>query len=105
MNTKKNDVCVIPTITAEGFPRVIDEAMAFGMTIICTKIGGMKVSLANDEVIFVEPNNTNQIYEALNSIHNDSRILSRYSKKSHARALKIYYTPAYKQHARFLLNI
>jgi len=99
-----SDVLIVPTVIVEGFPRVIDEAMACGKPVICSRLGGMETGLSDDEVIFVTPGNTEDLYTALRRFAMDRQLRNNLEQRSLERAEKIMSTTAAEQHAQFLLG-
>jgi len=59
------DVFVLPSIGAEGVPRVIHEAMTFGCPVIATDIGGVRWQLRDGAGIVVPPFDALALKDAL----------------------------------------
>ena len=98
----ENDALIVPTIIHEGFPRVIDEAMACGTPVICSRLGGMRLEFSEDEVLFVQPGSINDLYLALKRAANEPDLLEGLRKKSLLRAVSILSVSAAEQHAGFV---
>ena len=65
---------------AEGFPRVIDEAMSFGMPVIATKVSGIPYTLDGDPgAVLVEPQDVMGLSEAIQMVLADEK---EYAKRS-----------------------
>lgn len=97
-----NDILVVPTVYAEGFPRVLDEAMTCGLPVICSRLGGMKGGLSEDEVFFVRPGDVEDLATAIKKIMDDTTLKRRLLASSLARARGILKHTAAEQHALFL---
>lgn len=100
-----NDIFVVPTVYAEGFPRVLDEAMTCGLPVICSRLGGMKDGLSEDEVFFVRPGDVEDLATAIKKIMDDTTLKRRLLTFSLARAWGILKHTAAEQHAMFLENL
>lgn len=65
---KENDIYCLPSYS-EGLPTSVLEAMAFGMPVITSKVGGLKDFFKNGKMgYFVEPKNVKQIEEKFESL-------------------------------------
>lgn len=61
-----SDIFVLPSLTGEGFPQVIVEAMSFKIPVIATKVGGIPTKLKDGyNALLVEPNDSNALCEAV----------------------------------------
>lgn len=90
------DVFVLPSY-AEGFPRVIFEAMARGVPVVSTRVSGMKGLLADGtDAILIEPGSPRQLADAIQAVVEDGvlrrrlivngrEVASRYSREETAR--------------------
>lgn len=67
---KEANVFVLPSIAAEGVPRVIHEAMVFGCPVIATNIGSISWQLEGVGIL-IPPFDSNAIYQALIKLNND----------------------------------
>jgi len=83
-----SDVLVLPSLS-EGFPNVILEAMASGLPIVATKVGGVP-KIVNNEVngFLVDPKNPKQICEALLLLFKDKNLREKISKNNKMEAKK-----------------
>jgi len=66
------DVLVLPSIAAEGLPRVVQEAMALGCPVIATDIGGTRWQLRDGAGILVPPRDSHALENALVQVLDDS---------------------------------
>jgi len=101
----RSDLFIVPTVYSEGFPRVIDEAMASGLPVICSMLGGMKDGLKDDEVFFVDPGNAEELAFAIAKIMDDEGLREKLHANSVNRAKKILQQSATEQHAMFLADL
>ncbi|MFD1952813.1 glycosyltransferase family 4 protein [Paenibacillus thailandensis] len=82
------DVYILPSY-AEGLPISILEAMAYGMPIISTNVGGIPEIVKNNENGFLlEPGDTVSLAIAIEKLINDNQLRLRYGLKSKENAKK-----------------
>ena len=80
-----SDVLVLPSLS-EGFPVTILEAMASGLSIVATKVGGLPEIVKDGENGFlVEPNNYGQIAEKVILLLEDEELRYKISKNNKER--------------------
>jgi len=83
------DFLVFPSISKEGLPNVIQEAMVCGKPCIATNISGIKEIVINEETgLLVEPKNIFQLETAIFKLLSDGILLEKLSKKSKELILK-----------------
>lgn len=81
-----SDVFVLPSLS-EGFPMVILEAMASGLPIVATKVGGLPEIIEDGENGFlVQPKNPQQIAERVLLFLNNSELAEQISKNNQQKA-------------------
>lgn len=68
---KQADLFVLPSVSAEGVPRVTHEAMIFGCPVIATDIGSVKWQLSGGAGLLVEPGNVDSLYSAIKRVMDD----------------------------------
>ncbi len=74
---KAMDVLVLSS-TSEGFPLTVLEAMAAGVPVVATEVGGVKELIKNDEDgLLVPPNDPGALAGAISRILNDSALSER----------------------------
>jgi len=83
---READVFVLPSLT-EGTPKVLPEAMAKGLPLVVTRVGGV-AGLVDDGVqgFLVSPGHTGELTEALSKIAEDKELRYRMGKKALERA-------------------
>jgi glycosyltransferase involved in cell wall biosynthesis len=70
---RRADVFVLPSYW-EGFPRVVVEAMANGVPVVATNVGGLGDGLSRDLAILVEPRDVDALADAAQfSLDDDDR--------------------------------
>ncbi len=66
------DVAVLPSVAGEGSPAVVKEAMAMGVPVVATRIGGVGEILENErQGLLVPPDDEAALAEALGSLLRD----------------------------------
>jgi len=72
-----SDIFVLPT-HHEGMPNVVMEAMACGLPVVSTSVGGLPASVGDcDGVILVQPRNCDEIKDSLLKLVRDGELRSR----------------------------
>jgi len=100
------DVLVMPSSThPEGVPRAIDEALARGIPVVATRIGGVPGEFRDDEVLLVDPGAPAPLADAIEAILFDPQTRKRHidgaeRRRSHWQR----FGSAADQHARLLLG-
>jgi glycosyltransferase involved in cell wall biosynthesis len=82
------DVFVLPSL-AEGTPNSIIEAMAHGLPVIATEIGGIPDLLSADSGILVPPGDTAALAEAMRRLASDPSLRSAMGRAARERYLRL----------------
>jgi alpha-maltose-1-phosphate synthase len=83
------DLFVFPS-RADTLPLVILEAMASGLPVVSTQIGGIPFEVTEETGILVEPGRPGELAEALDTICADAVMRRRMGTAGRARALEIF---------------
>jgi glycosyltransferase involved in cell wall biosynthesis len=66
---ENGDLVVVPSSThPEGVPRVIDEALARGLPVIATRVGGIEAEFEPEEVLLVAPGAPGELAQAIERV-------------------------------------
>lgn len=85
---KKADLFVLPSIAAEGVPRVTHEAMALGCPVIATDIGSVAWQLQDGAGMVVQPGNVDALANAICEILDSDDLRRGLSERGYRRALE-----------------
>ena len=88
---KKANIFVLPSVGAEGVPRVTHEAMAMSCPVIATDVGSVAWQLENNSGIVVPPKDEKSIYSAIKKLIEDSQTYQDLVKNGYERSLKFTY--------------
>lgn len=92
-----------PSVWGEPFPLAVLEAMAAGVPVVASRIGGLVESVEHEKTgLLVEPNNPRALAEAINKILDDDALRRRMSEESRHRAVAMF---SWDRVARDLLAI
>jgi len=81
------DVFVLPSIS-EGFPITILEAMASGLPVVATNVGGISEVMNEDVGIMVNPSNPRELASALDKILENETLMIDMGAAAREQALK-----------------
>jgi len=83
------DVFICPSIGTEGLPYVILEAMAFGLPIIASNVGGIRTALSNlKNSIIIPQNNVDSLIDAIIKLLSNRDLATRLGSKAHSDFIK-----------------
>ena len=86
------DVFILPTL-AEGTPNSVIEAMAHGLPVIASAVGGIPDLLSDDSGILVPPGDDEALAQAMLRLASDSELRARMGQAARQRYLRLF-TPA-----------
>ena len=93
------DVCVLPSLW-EGAPVVLLEAMARGIPLIATSVGGVPEMLSSDCGILVPPSDQDALTQALVRMNDDHEFRSMLSKAGPLRVRNFAFEKTLEMHLR-----
>lgn len=64
----QSDLLVCPSVYPEGAPRVIEEAMMFGVPVVASRVQGIKDEFDETEIFFVEPGSVISLSSAIGDV-------------------------------------
>lgn len=102
---KKADVFVLPSVGAEGVPRVTHEAMAMSCPVIATDVGSVAWQLENNSGILVPPRDEKSIYIAIKRLLNSTEEYQKLVKNGYRRSLDFTYEKQQKNIQEFIMSI
>lgn len=85
----KSDVLVLPSHD-EGQPMAILEAMARGLCVVATTVGGVPEMLAGDSGVLVQPNDVEQLAHALANVIRNQDLRVQLGENAYRRVQEIY---------------
>ncbi len=91
---------------SEGFPRVIDEAMAHNLLIVMTNLVEIRATLVHrTHALLFEPGQPQQMAEALCEVITDGELRRTLLRNSHTLSVSRLQDTAPAQHARLMLEL
>lgn len=76
------DIFVLPSVSSEAFGIVVLEAMASGVPVVATDVGGIpEVVKENEAGLLVPPGNELELREAIQKLLNDEELRKQYGSK------------------------
>jgi glycosyltransferase involved in cell wall biosynthesis len=81
------DVFVLPSVIQEALPMVVLEAMASGLPIIASNVGGVPELVQHEKTgLLVKPGDLGELAEALRKLLSDERLREKMGKESYQYA-------------------
>jgi glycosyltransferase involved in cell wall biosynthesis len=97
------DLVVVPAISPEGVPRVIDEALMHGTPVVASAVGGIPAEFSKGELALVPPADAERLAAAMLRVVLDTSFRSELHAAGSARARRLAAQPsAADQHAQFI---
>ena len=88
---------------AEGFPRVINEALLHSLPIIVTPVGSVPDELADGEhAVFVATKSPETVARAIDEIINHQALRQHLIREGYTWGVEQMSEPSWQQHARVL---
>ena len=101
----QSDVLVCPSVYPEGAPRVIEEAMMFGVPVVASRVQGIKDEFEDSEIFFVKPGSVIALSNAISSVLFNAEEAGKKVKASQKRFEKwSSYKSAAEQHISYLIS-
>ena len=101
----QSDLFVFPSYFAEGFPRVLYEAMMFGIPIVTTKMPGLEGFLIDDKnCLYCESRNPKDVAAKVAAVFAHPEVGSRIAASAHADVRRIFETFQHESHAAQLVH-
>jgi glycosyltransferase involved in cell wall biosynthesis len=101
---RQADIFILPSIAAEGVPRVIHEAMTQGCPVIATDIGSVKWQLADGAGLVIPPSNTQILTETIINVLDDKQLRQSLSANGFDRSLEFTFEKQGERLATFIKN-
>ncbi len=83
------DVFILPSL-AEGTPNSVIEAMAHGLPVIASEVGGIPDLVSEDSGILVPPGNDEDLAAAMRRLANDPELRAKMGAAARERYLKLF---------------
>lgn len=87
----QSDLFVLPSVAAEGVPRVTHEAMAFGCPVIATDIGSVAWQLSDGAGVVVPPGDSEALANEINRVLSDKGLWEELRINGYKRSLEFTY--------------
>ncbi len=99
---KKADVFVLPSFY-EGFGLPVLEAMSYGVPVICSNISSLP-EVAGDAALLVDPNNIQEIVDAMNKVFSDDDLRNKMIEKGFKNVKRFSWEKCARETVDVLLN-
>jgi glycosyltransferase involved in cell wall biosynthesis len=102
---KNANIFVLPSVGAEGVPRVTHEAMAMSCPVIATDVGSVAWQLKDNSGIIVPLGDETSIYHAIKKLINDSAEYQKLVNNGYQRSLEFTYEKQKKSIQDFITRM
>lgn len=103
---RRSDVFVFPSYFAEGFPRVLYEAMMFSLAIVTCRMPGVDGFLADGvNCLYCTPSDPSDLAACLRRLLDDPAMVDRLGKRARADVESLYDSFVDDSHAAQLLRL
>ncbi|MCK4592119.1 glycosyltransferase family 4 protein [Candidatus Parcubacteria bacterium] len=99
---KKADLSILPSFY-EGFGLPVLEAMSYGVPVICSNTSSLP-EIAGDAALLVDPNNIEEIAEAINRIFSDDNLKKEMDRKGFENVKRFSWKKCVKETLDTLLH-
>ena len=87
---RRADICVVPSLAYESFSYTCAQAMAAGVPVIASRVGGIPETVGEDGGLIVEPGNSQALAEAIMKLARDRVLRQQFGAKGYQRARRNY---------------
>jgi glycosyltransferase involved in cell wall biosynthesis len=101
---KNANIFVLPSVGAEGVPRVTHEAMAMSCPVIATDVGSVAWQLQNDSGILIPPKDKKSIYNTIKNLLNEPDKYQKLVENGYRRSLEFTYEKQKANIKKFILE-
>jgi glycosyltransferase involved in cell wall biosynthesis len=101
---KNANVFILPSVGAEGVPRVTHEAMAMSCPVIATDVGSVAWQLQKDSGILIPPKDEKSIYLAVKNLIKDPDKYQKLVKNGYDRSLEFTYKKQKESIQKFIID-
>ncbi len=84
---RQSDISVVPSILYESFSYTCAQAMACGLPVVASRIGGIPETVG-DAGVLIEPGNLNQLVEALTTLAKDESLRVKLGEQARRKAVR-----------------
>jgi glycosyltransferase involved in cell wall biosynthesis len=100
------DVFVFPSYFAEGFPRVLYEAMMFGRAIVTTEMPGLQGFLVHGRnCLYVEAKRPDDVADKVASLVRDPELMERISSEAKREVERVFASFRHASHGEQLIEL
>jgi len=101
---KDADIFVLPSVGAEGVPRVTHEAMAMSCPVIATDVGSVSWQLENNCGIVIPPKDEISLFNSIKLLIESPEVYDKLVENGYQRSLKFTYEKQKESIEKFILG-